>query len=253
SNNSNGSNNNLLNNSGCKYGIKDYSGYIPAYLISGNCAVEKSEYYNSVYSNQASTIGAIEYKKLVSEIDGLKTKTGANVYVEAPVYTAVYNKANTGFVGYQIKFAVKLKQSNSSKSIYEYYLNTDGSRKVILDNRSSVSSNTNMNYKILDSYQFDANYIKRGYYIKQLEDGKVRVTVAMGEKNTGGYSISILKVNIIDKGVQIYVEETSPAKEDVVIAAFTYPVAQVEFNMMPEYIMVQNSDNFLEFEKIENN
>lgn len=142
-NSNNGSNNGSNNNTTCQYGVKDYANYTPAYLISGNCAGAKSDYYNSTYSNQASTIGANEYKKLVQEIATLKANTGANVYVEAPVYTAVYNKANTGFVGYQIKFVAKLRQTYSAKSIYEYYLNTDGSRKVILDNRNSLTNSNN--------------------------------------------------------------------------------------------------------------
>lgn len=149
SSNNNSGNNGSNDNSGCQYGTKDYSGYTPAYLISGTCAGAKSDYYNSTYSNQVSTLGANEYKKLVQEIANLKSKTGADVYVEAPVYSAIYNKTNTGFVGYQVKFVAKVRQSYSSKSIYEYYLNTDGSRKVILDNRSSLTNNNNNNTNIL--------------------------------------------------------------------------------------------------------
>ncbi len=118
--------------------------------------------------------------------------------------------------------------------------------------KDDFKDNNDISYNIIDSdsYKYDENYSQRGYYVKQLKDGKVRVTIAMGEKNTGGYNISILRVNIIDGGAQIYIEENSPSKDSIVTEAFTYPIAQVEFNAMPEYITVQSLDTFLEFEKI---
>lgn len=105
-------------------------------------------------------------------------------------------------------------------------------------------------YKIVDTSRDNRNYPKRGYYVEN-SNGKVIVTVAMGERGTGGYGISVAKVSIIDGGAQIYVEETSPSKGAIVTQAFTYPIVQVEFSQMPEYILVQSLDTFQNFEQVD--
>ena len=131
--------NNSTTVTSCKYGSKDYySKYPLAYVISGNCAVSKEVLYQATHANVVSTKGAKEYKKLVNEIDALKKKTGADIYVETPIYTEVLNKNNTGYVGFQIMFVVKQKYGYTTKVIYEYYLDQNNDRKVIIDNRSSI-------------------------------------------------------------------------------------------------------------------
>lgn len=131
----------------CTYGDKTYSAIYPlAYVIPGECAASMSDYYKSEYANKASAIGVQEYQKLNNEIVDLRKKTNANLYVDAPKYFGIYNNSNKGFVGYQIMFVVKQKLNYSAKVIYEYYLDQNGKRKVIIDNRSSLDkSNNNTN------------------------------------------------------------------------------------------------------------
>lgn len=141
----NTSNSNKVINT-CTYGSKDYTSTYPlAYVIPGNCAVSKSDYYKAEYSNKVSSITATEYKKLNNEIVALKSKTGANLYTENPDYFAVYNKANTGLVGYQILFTMKQKVNYTVKVVYQYYLDTNGNRKVVIDKRNSISSSNSSN------------------------------------------------------------------------------------------------------------
>lgn len=114
--------------------------------------------------------------------------------------------------------------------------------KVDLDPKDSIS------YKVLDNKD-DSKYSTRGYYVEEVNN-KVLVTVAMGEKNTGGYSINLVRVNIIDDGAQIYFEEDKPSEKDVVTQAFTYPILQIEFDKMPKYIMAQSLDTYEKLERI---
>ncbi len=137
----NSSTNNSTSNT-CPYGNKEYLSSAPlAYEISGNCAVSKSEYLN--YSNKVNPIGTQEYTKIKKEIEDLAKTTGTSLYVEAPVYNGVYNVTNTGLVGYQIKFIVKQRLTYSTKVIYEYYIDGNGNRKAIIDNRASLKVTNN--------------------------------------------------------------------------------------------------------------
>lgn len=127
----------------CKYGSKEYYSYYPvAYVISGDCAISYSELYNSKYANEATEIIVREYKKLSNEISELAKKTNTSLYAEQLPVQAVYNKANTGVVGFQVRFVAKQRLSTyGAKVIYEYYLDQNGNRKVIIDNRSGVTKN----------------------------------------------------------------------------------------------------------------
>lgn len=126
----------------CTYGKNEYSSTYPlAYIIPGTCAVSKDSYYNSTYSNAVSTMSATEYAKLVNEIDALKAKTGADLTVEAPAFNGVYN-ADGGLVGYQIRFKVTEKQTYTTRTIYEYYIDTNSNRTTVIDNRASLTKTT---------------------------------------------------------------------------------------------------------------
>ena len=103
-------------------------------------------------------------------------------------------------------------------------------------------------YKDLGSSD-NKDYKTRGYYVEE-KDNKVIITLAMGEESTGGYSINIVKVNMIDDGVQIYFEENIPSEKDVVTEAFTYPITQIELDKMPKYVKAQSLDNYEELTRV---
>ncbi len=125
----------------CEFGSKDYFALYPlAYTIDGSCAVSKDDYFKASYANKVSDIAAVEYKKLSDEISALAKETGKSLYVEAPKITGVYNKTNTGLVGYQILMVAKMKNTYSTDTIYEYYLDEYSNRSVIFDVRSSLKS-----------------------------------------------------------------------------------------------------------------
>ncbi len=140
-----GSSNNTIANS-CTYGNKDYTSSYPlAYVIPGNCAVSKSDFYKAEYANKVSSISAAEYLKISNEAVSLKNKTGVNIYVENPSYYGIYNKSGNGLVGYQVLFTMKQKVNYATSTIYQYYLDSNGNRTVVIDKRSSVGSNNGNN------------------------------------------------------------------------------------------------------------
>lgn len=139
----NTNNNNTNHTTTCSYGAKEYYTTYPlAYVVSGNCAVSLST-LNNLHSNAATKVGNTEYMKLVKEVNELEKSTGANLTVSTPQYSKIANKANTGYVGYQIYFSVKQKSTYSAQTIYSYYLDQNGNRKVIVDTRNNLKGNSN--------------------------------------------------------------------------------------------------------------
>ena len=102
----------------------------------------------------------------------------------------------------------------------------------------------NLKYEILsNSDQYNNKYKDRGYTYEVDEESESAIyTIAMGEKPTGGYSITIKKVKINRDIAVIYVTEKVPGNNEVVTDAFTYPIAQVKFNFVPSFVEVINSD-----------
>ena len=83
------------------------------------------------------------------------------------------------------------------------------------------------NYKEILYEEVNKDYYSRNYNsdvnIEQEEDSTL-VTISMGMRNTGGYSIDVTKVEIDDYGTTlIYVKETTPGLRDNVTMALTYP------------------------------
>lgn len=92
---------------------------------------------------------------------------------------------------------------------------------------------------------YNSKYSKRGVYYDTLNsvDAPSFYIIAMGIRNTGGYSIIIDKVNI-DKynNVEVIVKETNPKSDTVVTDAITYPTCQLTLNNLPKSIIVKNTN-----------
>lgn len=102
-------------------------------------------------------------------------------------------------------------------------------------------------YKIIDSSEYDTRYENRGYYIDSLE--KI-VTISMGLKNTGGYSVSINRIVEEDNTIKIYVNEIKPDSDIVVTQELTIPLVQINFSKLPDNIFVYNTRDNEEFQMI---
>ena len=112
---------------------------------------------------------------------------------------------------------------------------------------------TQIRYEILnDTSQYDSKYSKRGYYIEKMNDtDSVILTIAMGMKNSGGYSIRIKSFSIYSGYVDIEVEETSPESGHIVTQAVTYPCVKIKFDKKPDIIHIINTEIYEVFEEVE--
>lgn len=63
------------------------------------------------------------------------------------------------------------------------------------------------------------------------------VILNMGEKNTGGYSIGVEKVEETDKNIIITVKENTPAKDAMVMQVVSYPYTVVKIHSKKEIII----------------
>ena len=106
-----------------------------------------------------------------------------------------------------------------------------------------------LTYQIKSS-SYNSNYKTRGYLLLEKYNKNILI-IAMGERNTGGYSITVTKVEIKGNEATVYVKETSPELDAVTTQVLTQPIAQVEFSKKPEKITVLD-ENGNKFEPIEN-
>lgn len=63
------------------------------------------------------------------------------------------------------------------------------------------------------------------------------VILNMGEKNTGGYSIGVEKVEETDKNIIITVKENAPSKDAMVMQVISYPYTVVKIHSKKEIII----------------
>ena len=119
-----------------------------------------------------------------------------------------------------------------------------------IDKLFKVFENNNITqaikYKIIKGLRYlDSSYSKRGFYT---EGNGLNYTIASGQRPSGGYTIEVNKVKIKGTQATIYVKESKPS--GVSITVLTYPIARVEFNIIPTSVTVFNYDTNEEFQKI---
>ena len=110
------------------------------------------------------------------------------------------------------------------------------------DEKYEGKFDTGIDYTINNElYSYDTKYEKRGVYFKEA-DSSYFYYIAMGERNTGGYRVNIVGVNIDNElNVEVIVEETSPDFKTAVTMAFTYPVCMIEFKEKPNSVVIKNT------------
>jgi len=79
-----------------------------------------------------------------------------------------------------------------------------------------------------------------GFYLFEASEDEYpyKVIIDAGEKNTGGYDIQIVGIEYDGTEAVIIVEEITPAIDDAVTQAFTYPCCGVSFDTLPKSIRV---------------
>ena len=126
---------------------------------------------------------------------------------------------NTWYVAYEDGYVLLDKEIQDILSKY-------------MDKKVAYTINNQMNSS-------NSKYNERGVYYDTLNhpDAPHYYTIASGLKNTGGYGIEIIHVNVTGDDVEVIVKESLPNKEDMVTMAITYPVCQIVFDILPSNIV----------------
>lgn len=108
-------------------------------------------------------------------------------------------------------------------------------------------------YEILMKEYYESSHKTRGYHMDTLNEPNAPYYywIFMGERSTGGYSISVYDILSDGAGnVIIKVEETSPGPMDHVTEAFTYPSCSVSLYPCPVSVSIMDLDGN-EFKQID--
>ena len=130
------------------------------------------------------------------------------------------------------------------------YNDLTSEQKEIIKN---VFDRNNIFYTIInDLDQHNKQYDKRGYYYDEDEKQyRTFITIAMGEKPNGGYTIDVEKIEMNEEGVTIYVNENKPEEGAIVTSIMTYPVVQIKFNFISNRTTTVNNETGEEFPHLE--
>ncbi|KQB39746.1 protease complex subunit PrcB family protein [Flavobacterium aquidurense] len=117
--------------------------------------------------------------------------------------------------GSKILYEVLTEQSDGGGNIKFFEILTEPNEIKMLENDPLLSS------KMKHDDISNSNY----------------VILNMGEKNTGGYSIGVEKVEETDKNIIITVKEINPAPDAMVMQVITYPYTVVKIHSKKEIII----------------
>ncbi|MBN2851308.1 MAG: protease complex subunit PrcB family protein [Clostridia bacterium] len=85
--------------------------------------------------------------------------------------------------------------------------------------------------------------MNRGFYYWVNDSGVFTLFIGMGEKPTGGYSIAVESVEDNEGKTLVFVNETVPAKDQMVTQALTYPSIIIQLQGITDQFTVTNTDN----------
>jgi len=80
----------------------------------------------------------------------------------------------------------------------------------------------------------------RGYFILEKPDNTLYLFIGLGEKNTGGFSLSVKAIEEIEGTNTVLVEEKEPGPNDMVIQAITYPYIIVKMKNITSNFVVKS-------------
>ena len=193
---------------------------------------------------------------VVLVIIALVVLTGATIFLELTIFQ------NKGEIDNLKKKAEEHEQENGEyknkidnmetamKEMIQLFVNnsTENKNEVNVEN-NTVDNNTaennenkTSNYEIVKELPVGINFDNKTKGAEMAEhDGWYYVIIKMGEKNTGGYSIEVVNVEINDKNANIYIKENNPDPTSTVTQAFTYPYVAVKFNFKPSVKIIYNN------------
>ncbi len=147
------------------------------------------------------------------------------------------------------KFNLLLKEGNK-KEDKEPDNKTDDKeiKEDDIDNNEDKINNENNDDNPTDNsltYTIETSQYEKGGrkgYTGEMVDGKFIITISMGQRSNGGYSLEVLSIDINSEDVIITIKEHTPDKDGKYTQAITYPKAKVIFNREPASYKVVKED-----------
>ncbi|MFD0964189.1 protease complex subunit PrcB family protein [Pseudofulvibacter geojedonensis] len=136
---------------------------------------------------------------------------------------------------------------SSQKKIVADKVTKSGASEIVFEQlvQSSVGGYEHPQIKVFkeqkaleETFGYINSFRKPGFPIPSKIDFSKETVVAvfMGQKNTGGYAVSVQEVIELDGKVKVFIEEKSPGKKDMVTMAITQPFCVVKINTSKEII-----------------
>lgn len=91
-------------------------------------------------------------------------------------------------------------------------------------------SNINKKYNIVTK-KTDENIVEDVKYFMQINSKNLKLTLSLGEKPTGGYSIKILEAKQNGDNILVKYDTKAPAEGDMVTQVVTYPSDSIDVNV----------------------
>jgi len=154
------------------------------------------------------------------------------------------------------------KQIKDLKSIFNEVFSNSYEKEITI-NRNSITidqytileeilrdptAEANLTYKIIGPT--DNSGLKTSGYKITKDNNKITITITMGERPTGGYSMEITKVVANADNLNIHVKENEPSPNSTTTQVITTPAISIELNLLPDSITIINEKNGTKYHEI---
>ena len=156
----------------------------------------------------------------------------------------------------------KIRNNSEYKELFAKILGNNKKATIIKENleeselklindlvKLNEEERIDLTYSEISTDENDSYYDKKGYYLETIND-RLILTVSLGEKFTGGYTIINPTVKISNNELEITFEEGVPAKDTTVTEVLTYPTVRYELNKRPKSITVKNISTYEIYKEI---
>lgn len=199
----------------------------------------KDNYY--VTSQMETDIFAIYSKKIAEYNKSREDKTstddmiGISNKIENDYMLITLDWGKKPTAGYEIKIAGAREIGDTIEVYYKTSSPGQGQMvpQVITYPKDTIRikvSNVNKTYRIV-AMKTDENIVEDVKYFTQVNGNSLRLTLSLGEKPTGGYSIKILEARQIGEKIMVKYNIKTPAEDEMVTEAITYPSDSMDVNV----------------------
>lgn len=181
----------------------------------------------SIYSKKVA-----EYNKSKDNQTDISDKINVSKKIENDYLIISLDWGEKPTAGYELKIAGAREVGDSIEVYYNTASPSQGqmTAQVITYPKDTIRlkvSNINKAYNIVTK-KLDVNPVKDVKYFTQVINNSLKLTLTLGEKPTGGYSIKILEAKQIGEKIMVKYNTKVPAESDIVTQSITYPSDSID-------------------------